>query len=79
MIIILQGVYPLLYNKHRIGPDGRRKSLFEHGDIILVAGIGSAVAGILFREVWSFFRWKRSLGRMERDEWSRVVRLLREK
>jgi hypothetical protein len=38
--------------------------------ILLCAGIG--------REVLEFVRWKRRLNRMERKEWARVVRLLRE-
>ena len=49
------------------------------GEAMLIGGIGLVVSGFMVREAWCFFQWKRSLGRMDRTEWTRVVRDLRDR
>lgn len=48
-------------------------------DAFLIAAVGVGVGGLLIREAWSFLLWKRSLDRLERKEWARVVKTLRNK
>ena len=49
------------------------------GEAVLFGSVAVAVSGLMAREAWCFFCWKRSLGRMDRTEWTRVVRALRER
>ena len=48
-------------------------------EAVLFGGVAVVVSGFMIREAWCFFQWKRSLGRMDRTEWTRVVRSLRER
>ena len=47
-------------------------------DAIWIVAVSLGVGTLLGREAWCFLRWKRSLGRLERNEWSRMVKALRE-
>ena len=47
-------------------------------EAVLLGGLAVVVTGLMVREGWCFFRQKLSLGRMERTEWTRVVRTLRD-
>ena len=49
------------------------------GEAVLLGGISVVITGLLLREVWCFLKWKRSLGRMDRQEWTRLVQILRNK
>jgi hypothetical protein len=49
------------------------------GEAFLITGIGVLIAGLVLREVWCFLSWRRSVGGMERHEWTRLLRSLREK
>jgi hypothetical protein len=49
------------------------------GEALMMAGVAAVISGLMVREAWCFFCWKRSLGRMDRTEWTRVVRGLRER
>lgn len=51
----------------------------DAGEIILLSGIGSAVAGLLVREAHQFWSWKKTLGGREGEEWARTLRHLRGK
>ena len=48
------------------------------GEAVILGSVAAVVSGLMVREAWCFFCWKRSLGRMDRTEWTRVVRALRE-
>ena len=48
------------------------------GEAVLLGSVAIAISGLMVREAWCFFCWKRSLGRMDRTEWTRVVRALRD-
>lgn len=47
-------------------------------EAVLLGGIAVIVSGLMVREGWCFFRRKWSLDRLERTEWTRVVRTLRD-
>jgi hypothetical protein len=47
--------------------------------MVLVSTIGVAVSGLIVREVMLFWQWKDSPSRSDRGEWTRIVRMLRDK
>ena len=49
------------------------------GEAVVFGSVAAVISGLMVREDWCFFCWKRSLGRMDRTEWTRVVRTLRER
>jgi hypothetical protein len=49
------------------------------GEAILFGGVAVVVSGLMLRELWCVYQCKRSLGRLDRTEWTRVVRALRER
>ena len=49
------------------------------GEALLLGGVAVVVSGLMLREAWCFVQWKRSMGRRDRTEWTRVVRALRER
>lgn len=49
------------------------------GEAFFLGAVGVVISGLMVREGWCFLQWRRSLGRMDRTEWSRVVKDLRER
>jgi hypothetical protein len=49
------------------------------GEAVLITGIGVLVGGLMLREAWCFLTWKQSLGCVDRHEWHRLLRILRDK
>jgi hypothetical protein len=49
------------------------------GEAIVLGGVAAFISVLMLREVWFFYQWKRSLGRLDRTEWTRVVRALRQR
>jgi hypothetical protein len=47
-------------------------------EILLLSIVASLLVTLVAREVYCFWRWKRTLGRMEHHEWARRVSSIRE-
>jgi hypothetical protein len=48
------------------------------GETLVIAVLSALLVAAIGREVYGFVRWKRQRDRMERQEWARVIRLLRD-
>jgi hypothetical protein len=48
------------------------------GELILLSVLSTLIVSSAAREAYHFFRWKRELGRMDKGEWSRVIRMIRD-
>ncbi|MDZ4800928.1 MAG: hypothetical protein SGI92_22445 [Bryobacteraceae bacterium] len=46
---------------------------------IALLGLAGVVATLMIREVWSYLRWKRNLDQIDRGEWTRTIRALRDR
>ena len=47
-------------------------------EFLLLSIVASLVAVLLAREIYCFWRWKRTLGRMEHYEWTRRINSIRD-
>lgn len=48
-------------------------------EAIALFGLAAVVSTLLIREVWSYLRWKRNLDQIDRGEWTRTIRALRDR
>jgi hypothetical protein len=48
------------------------------GETLVIAAVSTLLVAAVGREVYGFVQWKRQKDRMERHEWARVIRLLRD-
>jgi hypothetical protein len=48
------------------------------GESLVIAAISILLIAAISREVYGFVRWKRQQQRMEKHEWARVIRVLRD-
>ncbi len=46
-------------------------------EILVLSIVASLLVTLVAREVYCFWRWKRTLGRMEHHEWARRVSSIR--
>jgi hypothetical protein len=48
------------------------------GETLVIAGLSTLLVAAAGREVYGFVRWKQQVNRMDKREWARVIRLLRD-
>ena len=52
--------------------------MLSASEMLLLGGISTAVLFTLGREVYNFYRFRDAVGMLDRSEWSRVMRMLRD-
>ena len=48
------------------------------GESFVIGALSTLLVAAAGREVYGFVRWRQQMKRMERQEWARVIRLLRD-
>ena len=48
------------------------------GELLLLTALSLAIVTCAAREAYRFFRWSRDVSRLDKGEWSRVIRMIRE-
>lgn len=46
---------------------------------VALLSFAGVVATLMIREAWSYLRWKRNLDQIDRGEWLRTIRALRDR